>query len=55
MFVDSDSFKSCVKEPKSGGNWRGKNLFGEYNFNIKYYLFGLFLNTSYTLKLFGSI
>jgi hypothetical protein len=37
------------------GNWRGKNLFKQYNFNIKYYLFGLLPNTSYTVELFGSI
>ena len=22
--IDSDSFTMCMKEPKSGGNWRGK-------------------------------
>ena len=44
-----------LKSKYHDSDWRGKNLFGEYNFNIKYYLFGLFPNTSYTLKLFGSI
>jgi hypothetical protein len=53
--IDSDSFNSCVKEPKSGGNWRGKNLFGQCNFNIKDYVFGLLPNTSYTVELFGLV
>ena len=36
--IDSDSFTMCVKEPKSGGNWRGKiysdNIFVKTKYNI---------------------
>ena len=30
-----------------------KNIFGQYHFKIKYYVFGLLPNTSYTVDLFG--
>jgi hypothetical protein len=38
--IDSDFFTVQKKKPKSGGNWRGKNLFGPYNYEFEYYVFG---------------
>ncbi len=38
--IDSDFFTSQKKKPKSGGNWKGKNLFGPYNYEFEYYVFG---------------
>ena len=51
--IDSDSFTTRTKEPKSGGNWKGKNLFGQCNCKFKHDVFGLLPNKPYTLDLFG--